>query len=127
MRLISVIDDDESICRSTRLLIESHGFRAVSFETAEGFLKSGLLCNTSCLIVDLQMPGINGLQLQSRLANEGCRTPIIFITSNDNRLCRQRAMQGGAVAYLCKPFSDTTLVQSIHSALRQDKSDATVK
>jgi FixJ family two-component response regulator len=73
------------------------------------------------------MPGMNGSQLQSQLANEGCGISIIFISSFDNRDPGQRARQAGTIAYLCKPFSDTTLIQSIHSALWHDKSDATVK
>ena len=120
--LISVVDDDASIRRTTTLLIESFGFRAAAFESAEGFLKSDQLHDTSCLIVDVQMPGMNGLQLQSHLAAEGCGIPIIFITAYDDRESRRRAMQAGAVAFLAKPFSDEQLFQTIHSTLRPDKS-----
>jgi FixJ family two-component response regulator len=119
--LISVVDDDESIRRTTTLLIESFGFRAAAFESAEGFLKSGQLHDTSCLIVDVQMPGMNGLQLQSQLAAEGCGIPIIFITAYDDRESRRRAMQAGAVAFLAKPFSDEQLFQTIHSTLQPEK------
>ncbi len=119
--LISVVDDDESIRRTTTLLIESFGFRAAAFESAEGFLRSGQLHDTSCLIVDVQMPGMNGLQLQSHLAAEGCGVPIIFITAYDNKESRRRAMQAGAVAFLAKPFSDEQLLQTIRSTLRPDK------
>ena len=118
--LISVVDDDESIRRTTTLLIESFGFRAAAFESAESFLKSGQLHDTSCLIVDVQMPGMNGFQLQSQLAAAGCSIPIIFITAYDDKESRRRAMQAGAVAFLGKPFSDEQLLQTIRSALRHD-------
>jgi FixJ family two-component response regulator len=116
--LISVLDDDESIRRTTALLVESFGFRAAAFESAESFLMSDQLQDTSCLIVDIQMPGMDGLQLQNHLAATGCGIPIIFITAYDSKDCRQRAMQAGAAAFLGKPFSDEQLLQTIRSALR---------
>jgi FixJ family two-component response regulator len=116
--LISVVDDDESVRRTTTLLIESFGFRAAAFESAETFLRSGHLHDTSCLIVDVQMPGMDGLQLQSHLAAAGCGIPIIFITAYESKDSRQRAMQAGAAAFLGKPFSDEQLLQIIRSALR---------
>jgi FixJ family two-component response regulator len=116
--LISLVDDDESIRRTTTLLIQSFGFQAAAFESAESFLKSGQLHETSCLIVDVQMPGMNGLQLQSHLAAAGCGIPIIFITAYESKDSRQRAMQAGAAAFLGKPFSDEQLLQIIRSALR---------
>lgn len=115
--VISVIDDDESVRRTTSLLIESFGFRSASFDSAETFLRAGQLDDTSCLIVDVQMPGMNGLQLQSRLAASGCRIPIIFVTAYDDKESRRRAMQAGAVAFLDKPFSDQQLLQGIRLAL----------
>ena len=117
--LISVIDDDESVLRTTARLIESFGFRAAAFESAESFLSSGHLNDTSCLIVDVQMPGMNGLQLQSQLAAAGCNIPIIFITAFDDKESRRRAMQAGAVAFLGKPFNDEQLLESIRLALRE--------
>ena len=120
-KLISVIDDDESVRRTTTLLIESFGFRAGSFESAEMFLRSGQRQDTSCLIVDVQMPGMNGLELQGHLAAEGCRIPIIFITAYNNNESRRRAMQAGAVAFLGKPFTDEQLLRTIRSALRHEK------
>jgi FixJ family two-component response regulator len=119
--LISIVDDDESIRRTTTLLIESFGFRAAAFESADIFLKSDQLRDTACLIVDVQMPGMNGLQLQSHLAAKGCGIPIIFITAYDNKESRRRAIQAGAVAFLDKPFSDEQLLQTLRSALRPDK------
>lgn len=116
--LVSVVDDDESVRRTTTFLIESFGFRAAAFESAESFLKSGQLHNTSCLILDVQMPGMNGLQLQNELAAAGYGIPIIVITSYDDKESRGRAMQAGAVAFLGKPFSDEQLLQTVRSALR---------
>ena len=120
--LISVVDDDESICRTTTRLIESFGFRAAAFESAEILLRSGQLRDTSCLVVDVQMPGMNGLQLQSHLAAAGCGIPIIFITAYENEESHRQVIQAGAVALLGKPFSDEQLLKAIRSALRHDKS-----
>ena len=125
--LISLVDDDESVRRSTTLLIESFGFHAAAFESAESFLKSGQLQETSCLIVDIQMPGMNGLQLQRHLAAVGCKIPIIFITAHDNKESRKQALQAGAVAFLGKPFSDELLLRALRAALRQDEGTAMTK
>lgn len=119
--LISVVDDDASVRKTTKLLIESFGYRAVVFESAETFLKSGQLNDTSCLVVDVQMQGMNGLLLQSHLASEGCSIPIIFISAYGNKESRRQAMQGGAIAFLDKPFRDEQLLKSIRSALKQEK------
>jgi FixJ family two-component response regulator len=118
---IAIIDDDESIRRTTTRLIESFGFRTAAFESAEMFLTSGQLHDTSCLIVDVRMPGMTGLQLQSELAAADCRIPIIFITAYEDKESHRRAMQAGAVAFLAKPFTDEQLLQWIRSALRQEK------
>lgn len=116
--LISVVDDDESVRRTTTLLIESFGFPAAAFESAEHFLRSRHLHDTSCLVLDVQMPGMNGLQLQSHLAAAGSGIPIIFISAYESKDSRQRAMQAGAAAFLGKPFSDEQLLQTIRSTLR---------
>jgi FixJ family two-component response regulator len=124
---LPLVDDDESIRRTTTLLIESFGFQAASFESAETFLRSSQLHETSCLMVDVQMPGMNGLQLQSHLAAAGYKIPIIFITAYDNKESRQQALQAGAIAFLGKPFNDELLLQSIRAALRQDQGSAKTK
>jgi FixJ family two-component response regulator len=118
--LISVVDDDESIRRTTTFLIESFGFRAAAFASAENFLKSGQLHDTSCLIVDVQMPGMSGLELQSELAAAGYDIPIVFMTAYENKVSRQQAMQAGAVAFLAKPFGDEQLLQTVRLALDHD-------
>ena len=125
--LISLVDDDESVRRSTTLLVESFGFHSAAFESAESFLKSGQLQETACLIVDVQMPGMNGLELQSHLATAGYKIPIIFITSYDNKESRKQALQAGAVAFLGKPFSDELLLRALRAALRQDEGTAVTK
>jgi FixJ family two-component response regulator len=118
--LVSVVDDDEAVRRTTMRLIESLGFRAATFETGEAFLRSHQRLDTSCLILDVRMPGMNGLELQSHLAAAGCRIPIIFITAHEDRQARQQAMQAGAVAFLGKPFNDKQLLQAIRSARRDE-------
>src|SRR3954464_13779342 len=103
---ISVVDDDESTRKSTTLLIETFGFQAAGFESAESLLKSGQLGETLCLIIDVRKPGMNGLHLQNPLGAARYNIPIIFITAYDDSESRRRAMQAGAVAFLAKPFSD---------------------
>lgn len=125
--LISVVDDDESICRSTSLLIYSFGYRAATFASAEDFLGSGLRRDTSCLILDIRMPGMNGLQLQSNLSAEGCGIPIIFITAHDDKEPCRQAIQAGAVGFLRKPFSDVQLLQIIRSALQHNENRVTTE
>jgi FixJ family two-component response regulator len=127
MDLISVVDDDESIRRTTTFLIESFGFRAAAYESAEHFLTSGYLLDTSCLIIDVQMPGMDGLELQRELAAGGHHIPIIFITAYDNKASRRQAMQAGAVAFLGKPFSDGHLLETVQTALRHDDGGAQSK
>src|SRR5262249_19815452 len=123
-KLISVVDDDESVRRTTILLIQSFGFQAAGFESAESLLKAGQLQETSCLIVDVQMPGMNGLQLQRHLAASGYKIPIIFITAYDSKESRQQAMQAGAVAFLSKPFNDELLLETLRATLRDSEPSA---
>jgi len=123
-KLMSIVDDDESVRRTTTLLIQSFGFQAAAFESAESLLKSGQLQETSCLIVDLQMPGMNGLQLQRHLAASGYKIPMIFITAYDSKESRQQAMQAGAVAFLSKPFNDELLLETIRSTLPESEPNA---
>jgi FixJ family two-component response regulator len=119
--LIAVIDDDESVRRSTSLLVESFGFRSITSESAKHFLDSGHLADTSCVIVDVQIPGMNGLEFQCELATADPHIPIIFITAYDDEETRRRAIEAGAVAFLAKPFTDERLLQTIQSALLHKK------
>ena len=118
--LIAVVDDDAAVRRTTARLIEAFGFRAAAFESADSFLKSDQLSETSCLVADVEMPGMNGLELQGNLAAAGYSIPIIFITAYDREESRQRAMQAGAIAFLTKPFSQELLLQTIRAVLRPD-------
>jgi FixJ family two-component response regulator len=120
--LIAIVDDDESIRVTTATLMRSVGFTARGFASAEEFLQSPELPQTSCLISDVQMPGISGLELQRRLASENRRTPIIFITAFPDPRIQQRALAGGAVCFLTKPFDGETLIQCVDRALNRPNS-----
>jgi FixJ family two-component response regulator len=122
-RLVLVVDDDGLMRNSTRRLLRSAGFQVEAFASAEEFLRSGRLEETACLILDLKMPGMNGLELQRHLAGEGRRIPIIFITAHDNEENRMEAMQAGAVDFLQKPFSEQALLKAIRKALETPCSD----
>jgi FixJ family two-component response regulator len=114
---ISVVDDDDSIRESLRGLIRSIGFSANIFASAEEFLKSDHLRNTDCLILDVRMPGMNGLELQRRLMVTRREIPVIFITAHGDEEARARALEEGAIAYLFKPFSEDALLNAVHAAL----------
>ena len=116
--MISIVDDDESVRNATRTLIRSLGYRVATFASAEDFLKSDKLNETACLISDVQMPGLNGIELQERLTANGHRIPIIFITAFPDERVRDRAMQGGAVSFMSKPFSDANLIVCLDRALK---------
>jgi FixJ family two-component response regulator len=117
LEVISVVDDDAAVCRSTALLIESFGYRAAAFQSAESFLSFRQRDDTSCLLLDVQMPGMNGLELQKQLTAEGCTVPIIFMTAFYEGESYRRALEGGAVAFLAKPYGDEQLLQTIRSAI----------
>jgi len=116
--LISVVDDDDSVRESLGGLIRSVGFAVKVFASAEEFLNSDHLRNTHCLILDVRMPGMNGLELQRQLAASDRKIPIIFITAHGDEEVRSRALNGGAVDYLLKPFSEEALLNAIDAALK---------
>jgi len=116
--LISVVDDDDSVRESLRGLIRSVGFAVKVFASAEEFLNSDHLRNTDCLILDVRMPGMNGLELQRQLAATDRKIPVIFITAHGDEEVRSRALNGGAVDYLLKPFSEEALLNAIDAALK---------
>jgi FixJ family two-component response regulator len=115
--LISIVDDDESIREATKGLVRSLGYQAATFASAEEFLHSKSVDNTSCLIADVQMPGLSGIDLQCRLIARGARMPTIIITAFPEEGTRLRAMTAGAVGYLCKPFSAESLLKCLDMAL----------
>ena len=116
-KLIAIIDDDESMQDSLRDLIESVGLVARSFGSAEAFLESGLHRQVACLITDILMLKMSGLQLQTRLKDEGCDIPIIFITAYGDAKMRIQAMREGAVEFLAKPFDHQLLLTTVRAAL----------
>ena len=116
-KLIAIIDDDESICDSLRDLFESAGLPARCFGSAQEFLESGLHCQAACLITDILMPKMSGLELQARLKNEECDIPIIFITAFGDANMRIQAMREGAVEFLAKPFDHHLLLERGRAAL----------
>ena len=113
----SIVDDDDSLRNSLNDLIRSVGFGVQGFASAEAFLNSNQLHDTACLILDVRMPGMSGLELQRQLAVGHCRIPIIFITSHGDDDARARALEAGAVEFLYKPFREEALLNAIHMAL----------
>ena len=115
--MISIVDDDESVREAMKGLIRSLGYTAVTFSSAQEFLGSELMDDTACLIVDVQMPGMSGIELQSRLISQGVHLPIIFITSFPDPKARADALAAGALGYLSKPFCDEKLITHLDQAL----------
>jgi FixJ family two-component response regulator len=116
-KLIAMIDETESTQKSLRELLESAGFVARCFGSAEEFLESDLHCAVGCLIAEMQMPGISGLELQARLKAEQCNIPIIFIVSNGGNKMRIQAMRKGEVEFLAKPLDHQRLLETVRAAL----------
>ena len=119
--VISIVDDDEIVREAIRELINSLGYEALTFASAEHFLESDRVADTSCLIADLQMPGLNGLDLQDRLLANGYHTPVIFVTAFPKNEARARALRAGAVSFLTKPCEEAALIGSIDLALKKDR------
>jgi len=119
--LTAVVDDDEAIREAVQSLIRSAGFRAETFPSAEDFWHAGHLQDTACLIVDVRMPRISGLEFQRQLTVANCPIPLIFITAHGDAEMRARALRAGAVAFLDKPFSDEVLLRAVHAALQSSR------
>src|SRR5271157_1209234 len=120
--LVCIVDDDASMADSTRFLVRSFGLRAEAFLSAQEFQDSGLVQETSCLILDLRMPGMDGLELQRNLTSANRRIPIIFVSAGENEDERTQAITGGAVDFLRKPFSEEALFNALQVALYQSNS-----
>jgi FixJ family two-component response regulator len=115
--LIGVIDDDESVRDALGSLLRSAGYKCEVFPSAEAFLESGRIAVTECVVLDIQMPGLNGFELHLKLRQMRCSLPVIFVTGQGDEELRARALKNGAIALLRKPFSDEALLGAIQSAI----------
>jgi FixJ family two-component response regulator len=118
--LISIVDDDDSLRRSLGNLLRSLGFRVQEFASAQAFIGAQNARETACLILDVRMPGMTGLDLQRHIAASGWRVPIVFITSHADDDARTRALADGAVAFLSKPFREKEILDAINAALSRE-------
>jgi FixJ family two-component response regulator len=116
-KLVAIVDDDDSLRTAVQDLLEAVGLPAQGFASAEEFLKSGIQRGTACLITDIRMPGMSGLELQKQLNAERCRIPIIFITAHGDEKMRLQARREGAAEFLSKPFDNEVLLDSVRAAL----------
>jgi len=123
--LISIVDDDGLVRESTRVLVRSMGYAAETFTSAEEYLRSNRAAATACLISDVQMPGMNGADLQDQLIADGHHTPIIFVTAFPDEGIRARVMKAGVFGFLTKPFSDESLIECLDKALLTGRTDPT--
>jgi two-component system response regulator FixJ len=115
---VSVVDDDESVRQALAGLLRSAGFQVSTFASAEEFVASAQLGESRCLILDLRLPGMSGLELQQRLANEGRRLPIVILTAHGDEEARARALKAGVVAFMPKPFDGEVLLRTVEAALK---------
>jgi FixJ family two-component response regulator len=116
-KLVVIVDDDDSMRSAVQDLLDAIGLPAQGFASAEDFLRSGKHKETACLITDIRMPGMSGLELQAHLKAERCRIPIIFITAHGDEKMRLQARREGAVEFLAKPFDNEILIDSVRAAL----------
>jgi FixJ family two-component response regulator len=117
-RLVAIVDDDDSIRSALQGLLKAVGLPALAFASGEEFLESGQQHETACLITDIRMPGMSGLELQAKLNAEHCRIPTIFITAHGDANLRMQALRAGAVEFLAKPFDDEALLESVRGVLQ---------
>ena len=118
-KFVAVVDDDDSVRTAIQGLLKSVGLPARAYASGEEFLNSGHQHQSACLIADIRMPGMSGLDLQARLNAERCQIPTIFITAHGDQEMRLHAMRAGAVEFLSKPFDDELLVESVRAALER--------
>ena len=115
--VVFVVDDDESVCKALKRLMKSAGIKARSLSSAEDFLNQGCHNVPGCLILDVRMPGMNGLELQEKVVKSGSTMPIIFMSAHEDAPAREQAMKAGAIAFLQKPFEDQILIEKVNSVL----------
>jgi FixJ family two-component response regulator len=113
---IAIVDDDESVREAAMNLFRSMSLPAVAFASAQEFLASDVASTTSCLVLDVQMPGMSGIELQRHLATTGQRIPIVFVTAHPDQHVREEAMKSGAVCFLTKPFNEGDLLDGLKSS-----------
>jgi FixJ family two-component response regulator len=116
-KMVAIVDDDDLMRTALLGLLKSAGLLAQAFASADEFLRSGHQHDTACLITDIRMPGMSGLELQAQLNADRCRIPTIFITAHGDAKMRMQAMRAGAVEFLAKPFDDEALLESVRAAL----------
>ena len=116
-KLVAIVDDDDLMRGALQGMLKSVGLPSQTFASAEEFLKSGQQHQTACLITDIRMPGMSGLDLQAKLNAEHCRIPTIFITAHGDTRLRMQALRAGAVEFLAKPFDDEALLESVRAAM----------
>jgi FixJ family two-component response regulator len=116
-KMVAIVDDDDLMRTALLGLLKSAGLLAQAFASAEEFLRSGHQHGTACLITDIRMPGMSGLELQAHLNADHCRIPTIFITAHGDAKMRLQAMRAGAVEFLAKPFDDEALLESVRAAM----------
>ena len=116
-KVVAIVDDDAAVRVALEGLLRSAGLSARAFDSAETFIESGQQFQTGCLIADIRMPGMSGLELQGKLNAENCRIPIVFITAHGDAQMRMQALRAGAVEFLSKPFNDEALLETVRAAL----------
>ena len=121
IHIVAGVDDDFRVRESIESLVESAGYAVLVFSSAEEFLQSGVLAGTICLVTDVRMPGMDGIELQRRVRLERPELPVIFISAHYDEELRRRAFDGGAVAFLYKPFDATELLGAIEGALNKSR------
>jgi FixJ family two-component response regulator len=117
--MVAIVDDDDLMRSALQGLLKSVGLTAQAFASAEEFLKSGQQREVGCLVADIRMPGMSGLELQAKLNADQCRIPTIFITAHGDENMRMQALRAGAVEFMAKPFDDEALLESVRAALER--------